>query len=84
MPKTSLCACHVCRKALGRHLREVCAADELEASYSAIAGVELEASRYDKYTARKHKRPPDGADAADAAETLHEDLPIATTQPLGP
>ena len=54
-----------------------------EGSYGAIAGVELEASRYDKYTARGHKRSPDPAGRANGAETSREDPLGATTQPLG-
>ena len=57
-----------------------------EASYSAIAGVELEASRYDEYTCRRHFRSPgraDAADRADRAETSREDSPGAATHTLG-
>ena len=54
-----------------------------EGSYGAIAGVELEASRYDKYTARKHKRSSAGAAGANGAETSREDPPGAATHILG-
>ena len=59
-----------------------------EGSYGAIAGVELEASRYDKYTYRGHKRSSDGANGADCADAAagasREDPLGAATHTLGP